>query len=62
MLAVLLEARRAFFTVRLEARFILGANTDTVADFDALLDLLANANGFAYNLMAHAASYWKMLT
>jgi len=44
---VLLDSGRALFAVRLQARGVLRADADTVADFDASFDLGTDADGLA---------------
>lgn len=52
MLAMILEPSRAVLSVRLEAGQALRFDANTVTDFDALLDVLADADSFADNLVA----------
>ena len=54
MLAVVLVAAAALFTVWLQTRVGLRANTDRVADFDALLGFAADADCFTDNLVSDA--------
>lgn len=61
MLAVVLQARRALLAVWLQARRILGANADAVADLDALLGLLTDADCFADDFVADTACWSNML-
>jgi hypothetical protein len=55
-LAVVFKAFGALRTVWLHARARLRSNTDTVTLFD-VLDILANFDGFADNLVTDNASY-----
>lgn len=54
--AVVLQTSLALFTVWSQARRVLSANTDAVADFDAFLDFGADANCLADDFVADA--YW----
>jgi len=51
---MLFDPSRALLTVGLQAGAVLGANTNTVADFDASLDFGSDADGFADNLVTDA--------
>jgi len=55
MLAVVLETTAALLAIWLQARGVLSADTNTVADLDATLCLLANAYSLADDFVADAA-------
>lgn len=58
VLAMVLKAAAALLAVRLQARGVLGTNADTVADLDATLCLLANADCLADDLVSDTAGVW----
>ena len=56
--AVVLEADGAVWAVGLQAAAGLGADADTVAEFD-VLDIAADADGFSYEFMTDAAGFFS---
>ena len=52
MLAVVLHTGRAILAIWLQARRVLGANTNTVANLDAFSYILADADGFSNDFVS----------